>query len=183
MRGLRPLSPPFAIVRVALVLYACSFVPTVAVARGAPCDPQVITGNLTIGATDLQYDDTDLVVRGATVTIVGSHRFCRLTLEQGAVLTSVAGESTGVAVEVLGSMVIDATRRVDGSGKGWPSRGGPGTAMVGTNGGGGHGGRGGDDDAQLLLRTQVLGGRIVACELSPSAFSSWRSSFVGAPVP
>src|SRR5690606_20525749 len=108
MREPRPFR---AIVRGSRALCAgvCMLAPAIASAQDAPCEPAIIAVDLTIGSTDFQYDDTELVVIGATVTIAGVHRFCRLTLEQGAVLTSAAGDSAGVVVDVSGGMTIDAS--------------------------------------------------------------------------
>lgn len=109
----------------------------------APCPATLITADTTIGADDAQFDGTALTVRGATVTIAGHHAFCRLVLDDGAVLTHAAADTQGIDLAVQGSVVVEAGSRLDVRGKGWPSRTGPGRPVLGTNGGAGHGGRGG----------------------------------------
>ncbi len=109
----------------------------------ATCDPVLITGDLTLGAGDLQFEDLAVTVRGATLTLAGPHRFCRLVLEQGAVLTHAAADTAGIDLEVQQSVFVDATSAIDVSGRGYPSRDGPGRPPVGTTGGAGHGGQGG----------------------------------------
>lgn len=118
-------------------------------ARALPCDPVLIVADTTIDADDLQYDGAAVTIRGAQVTIAGRHDFCRLALEQGAVLTHAPADTQGIDLVVTGSLTVDASSRIDAAGLGWPATTGPGAPPVGTNGGGGHGGMGGVASATL----------------------------------
>ena len=109
-----------------------------------PAWAHTLTTDETIGATDYTYDGTDLVIDGATVEIAGEHTFISLTLINGAVLTHPVGYADGVTLNVAGTVEVDATSKIDVSGKGYGSD-GPG-GVVGLYSGASHGGRGGARD-------------------------------------
>lgn len=85
-------------------------------------DATLITQSTVITAGDRSFDGTLLTIDGALVTIDGSHRFRSLTLQNGAVLTHSAATATTTSrldLTVDGTLVIDATSRIDVSGKGY----------------------------------------------------------------
>ncbi|NUL82270.1 MAG: hypothetical protein HUU60_06055 [Armatimonadetes bacterium] len=112
----------------------------------------VFTSNAYIGPNDLTYEGGDIIVRGCTVTIDGSHQFYKLTVEPNAAMT-VDGivTTTGAAplsLSVETDVEVKERGRIDLSSKGYPARSGPGRglgASTDTRGGGAsHGGRGGN---------------------------------------
>ena len=107
-----------------------------------------------IGVGDTTYDEQDIVVSGCTLTVNGPHSFNSLQLTSGGILThSVAASgqpNNQVNLTIAHDVLVDATSRIDVTGKGYhPGFSGPGAgaSLVGTTwadwaGGGGYGGWG-----------------------------------------
>src|SRR5690554_45458 len=90
-----------------------------------------------ISTTDLSYDNNEIVIDNSTVTIDGEHSFLSLKIINGGVLTHSLGQS--INITVVNGIEVDATSRIDASGKGLV-----GDSTTGIYTGGSHGGRGGD---------------------------------------
>jgi hypothetical protein len=98
--------------------YAGSFVFAVADA--------VFTSATLIGETNLAYEGKNILINGATVTIDGPHSFGSVHLINGAVLTHTANTATqthALVLTVSEQVIVDATSRIDVSGKGCDSGG------------------------------------------------------------
>jgi hypothetical protein len=108
----------------------------------------IFTAGTTITEANTAFDGQDIAIVGATVAIDGPHNFRSVHLVGGAVLTHSANTSTQthkLDLNVTGQVIVDATSRIDVSGKGYLSGRTSGNTTVGgaTNeGGGSHGGRG-----------------------------------------
>ena len=109
----------------------------------------LFTTPVTINADNTTYDNQDIIVRGTTVTINGSHTFSSLKIENNGVIThSPKGDSNfsdGVTLAITNNCTIDLGSRINVNGKGWPAGQGPGVgANLLSNGGGGaaYGGEG-----------------------------------------
>ena len=92
----------------------------------------------TISATDTSYDNQDIVVNGATLTIDGPHVFSNLTLINSAVLTHSVAATQKLEI-TAGVVNIDSSSRIDLTGKGLEK-----TAEVTGWSGGSYGGQGTD---------------------------------------
>lgn len=123
--------------------------------RLAPAQtPALFTADTAIGAGNLAYEGHALTVRGATLTVDGTHTFHSIRLEPAGtkpgVLTHTAGYQqggvNGCRLTVLADVAVLAGCRIDLDGKGHPEGQGPGAspAVSGGSGGAGHGGRGGE---------------------------------------
>lgn len=119
------------------------------VAFGWAQSPRVITQDLHLNpVTGAAFHDRDVVVRGCTVTLSGSHAWRSLRLEQGARLTHAPADPEGLSLTVRGDLLLDASSLITASGKGYPGSQGPGAGqdalfIDGRGGGGGYGGGGG----------------------------------------
>src|SRR5690606_32044463 len=89
-----------------------------------------------IAATDTSYDNHDIVIDGALVTIDGEHEFESIKVINGGVLTHSVNQNMHLIV--TGAVEVDATSKVDVSDKGLL-----GISSGGIYTGGSHGGRGG----------------------------------------
>ena len=128
--------------------------------------PAQIDSDTTIAATDHQFDGRTLQVNGRVLTVDGLHQFANLILVNGAVLTHSPSTATAMGkldITVTGVLQIDATSRIDVSGRGFLGGGQPGNASQ-TNGmsvgfqpvngsgiGAGYGGFGGSSGATNAL--------------------------------
>ncbi|MBK7048327.1 MAG: hypothetical protein IPH48_17870 [bacterium] len=115
------------------------------VLTGNPCDAVTIPAGTIVAAADTQYDFKDVRINGGTVTVIGSHTFCGLSLAAGSVLTQIAEDQQGIDLEVLTGCTIEMGARIDVAGMGAAAGAGPGVgASVDYHGaGGGYGGEGG----------------------------------------
>jgi len=101
-----------------------------------------------IAAGDMWLDGQAIVVDHATLTVEGPHTFSSLQLANSAVLThepAAAGQpERAVRLIVTGNVTVDATSRIDATGKGYAQADSPGAGAKGNyaGGGGGHGGHG-----------------------------------------
>jgi hypothetical protein len=107
-----------------------------------------VSSDRSVGSGDTSLDGQDIVVDHATLTLAGSHTFASLQLVNGAVLTheqANAGQlERAIRLVISGNLSVDASSRVDASGKGYRDLGTPGAGTHGawSGGGGGHGGHG-----------------------------------------
>lgn len=119
--------------------------------------PRIISNSLAIGANDATYDNQDLMVSGAVVTIDGSHTFARLAVVNGGTLThspAPSGEPNNrLVLTIAQDMTIDSSSRVDVSGKGYGSYRGPASGATHSTfaSGAGYGGTGGDNSSRDAL--------------------------------
>jgi hypothetical protein len=85
----------------------------------------ILSSNVTISESDTTYDGRDILIVGAAVAINGPHNFNSLHLISGAVLTHTANTSTAthkLDVTVAEQVIVDATSKIDVSGKGYLAR-------------------------------------------------------------
>lgn len=134
-----------------------------------------------ISAGDSAYDNQDVVVSGCTLTVDGAHTFASLALSNNATLTHSShgqGHDTALKLElaVTGNLIVDASSRVDVSGRGYAcisgvSYGpGAGTGILADYGGGGGGGAyGGNGGAP---ESPYAGGRAYGSPSAPSQHGS-----------
>jgi hypothetical protein len=100
-------------------------------------DPRivVIAQDTTIGPSDLSFENTVFIIDGAlTVTIDGVHRFASLTLRNGALITHPLATATGISkldLTVDGTLQVDATSKIDVTGRGFLGEGRPGNSLGG----------------------------------------------------
>ncbi|MGC4044820.1 MAG: hypothetical protein QM758_13590 [Armatimonas sp.] len=108
----------------------------------------VFTSPVTINANDTTYENQDIIVRGTTVTINGSHAFTSLRVENNGIVThsakSEANFSNGMNLSVAGDCSIDFGSAIDATGKGWPASEGPGAGINSVSEGGGGAAYGGE---------------------------------------
>lgn len=112
---------------------------------------ETITETTWIATNDVSLDGKSVLVDGAIVTVDGLHRFSRLHLVDGAVLTHTAGRTDGMDLRITDDLYIGSSASVDVSGRGYAGGGarqngaGPagGLYAIGGSGGGGYGGDGG----------------------------------------
>ncbi len=148
---------------------------------GAHASAVTFATNSMISAGDATYDGLEIVVQGCTLTVNGLHTFARLTLLDGAVLThSPCGDGTDPAlrldIAVTGDLRIDASSRVDVSGRGYACLDGksygPGAATGtrsdngGGGGGGAYGGNGGNPESPYA------GGKVYGSVSAPAEHGS-----------
>ncbi len=104
--------------------------------------------NTAVEPGDTTLDGQRVVVSGATLTLAGPHTFAGLVLSNNAVVTHVAAPAGNpdhaVRLTVTGDVLVDASSRIDATGRGYAEVGSPGFGGNGNyaGGGGGHGGRG-----------------------------------------
>ena len=80
----------------------------------------IFSNSLTIGEGDTSYDGKDVLIDGATVIIDGRHNFNSLHLIRGAVLTHSAATITQIhLLDLSVPVIVDATSKIDVSGKGY----------------------------------------------------------------
>ena len=108
-----------------------------------------LTNNLIISESNTNYDGQRIVIWGATVTIDGTHMLDSLLVTNHAVLTHSAwttNASQRMNLVVSNGFVVDASSRIDVSGKGYSANQGPGAGEWRPTpaGGGGYGGMGGN---------------------------------------
>lgn len=85
-------------------------------------EPVLLSSPLTIAETNRTYEGLDLIISNTIVTIDGNHSFQTLLLTNGAVLTCPTATTSRVykvQLEVSGPVAIDATSRIDVTGKGY----------------------------------------------------------------
>ena len=109
-----------------------------------------LTSKTTISETDTTYENRDLVVSGATLTVAGQHTFNSLYVVNTGTVTHAAANTAGMQLTISDDLAIDATSRITVDGVGYaggytssgqgPEAGGRDSANAG---GGGHGGVGG----------------------------------------
>ena len=108
----------------------------------------VFTSPVTINASDTTYENQDIIVRGTTVTINGSHTFNSLKIDTNGVIThSPKGDpdfAGGLNLYILTNCTIDIGSRIDVTGKGWPTGQGPGAGDSPLNEAGAGGSYGGE---------------------------------------
>ena len=126
-----------------LITFIC-----LAVIKPSACNAVVlISTNTQINVGVATFDGSDLVVSNCTVTINGSHSFNSLLLTNNAIVTDSSGGNQ-VLLTIAGDCYLDASSRLDVSGKGYGPAGGPGagtSAVFCQDGGGaGYGGNGGN---------------------------------------
>lgn len=151
-KGMGEVMHRYAIAGYVLLASVC----LLAVAGPAGAVTTVFTADTVIGSGNTTYDGNDIVVRGCTLTVDGSHCFNSLTIQRSpsnvpGVLTHTGG--AGVCdLAITHDMTIQGPdgplvgSRVDVRGKGYPSEQGPGAGQSGPlfGAGGGYGGRGSD---------------------------------------
>src|SRR5262249_26320144 len=98
-----------------------------------------------IGAGDLSYDNKNVVVQGATLTVVGHHTFCNLTVQSGGIVNQVDADTLGLDLS-LTTCTVDGTSAITVTGRGYASGMGPGSPgnVSPYCGGAAYGGDGGD---------------------------------------
>jgi len=120
----------------------------------------VFTTNTVISETNTTYDGQDIAIKGATVTIDGPHSFDSVHLIDGAVLTHSANTATQthkIDLTVSQQVIVDASSKIDVSGKGYLAGRTTGNTTVGGAGGGSggdggsYGGRGATDGGHTNL--------------------------------
>ncbi len=99
----------------------------------------------TAGTTEQGLENKDIIITGATVTVVGPHQFNSLRLINGAKLIHRTLEVPGIDLHITGDMHIDAASSIDVTGLGHGQEAGPGAGVRGYAGpaGASHGGLGG----------------------------------------
>ena len=103
-------------------------------------DPiRLITEDTFIDIDDLSYENANLKVDGATLTLAGRHTFSKLHLANGAVLTHLPASMVGdyYLDLVVGDLIVDADSRIDISAMGLKP------AVAAPRVGGSYGGKGG----------------------------------------
>ena len=81
-----------------------------------------INADTTIGENNFESDGRTLQVNGRTITVNGSHTFANLILANGARLTHSPTTATKVGrldITVSGTLTVDATSRIDVTGRGF----------------------------------------------------------------
>ena len=81
-----------------------------------------INADTTINANNLQFEGKTLQVNGRVLTVNGSHTFANLILINGAVLThspTTASSTAKLDITVTGTLQIDATSKIDVTGRGF----------------------------------------------------------------
>jgi len=96
-----------------------------------------LTQSISISATNSSYDGQDLIVNGSILTIDGTHQFNSVQLINNAVLTHSLSPASRLEI-TSSTFIIDASSRIDLTGKGLLP-----TAAVTGSSGGSYGGRGG----------------------------------------
>ncbi|MCA9290715.1 MAG: hypothetical protein KDA25_06280, partial [Phycisphaerales bacterium] len=157
--------------------------------------PVVIDSDTAVGPDDRTFDGLDIVVRGATLTIDGTHAFASLTLErngsnQPGILRHTAAFSArgvnGTVLDVSGDVLVQGAdralvgSRIDLDGRGYPGTMGPGAGGNSSNGswgsgGGGHGGAGGNGAGGFA----TPGGGTYGSVTMPDEFGSGAGSYLG----
>jgi len=82
----------------------------------------IFTSNTSITESNTTYDGQDILIEGATVAIDGPHSFSSVQLVNGAVLTHDAVTATEIHdldLTVAQQVIVDASSRIDVSGKGY----------------------------------------------------------------
>ena len=82
----------------------------------------VISNDTAIVGSDTTYDAQDIIVQSCTLTVSGAHSFRSLQVLGGAVLTQPAttsSEINSLQLTVTSNLVLDATSRIDVSGRGY----------------------------------------------------------------
>jgi hypothetical protein len=131
------------------------------------------TDNAIIGHDDLHFEGTDIVVDGCTLIVDGEHTFRSLEVLHGGVITHSEMSTPVLHLIIEEDAFIDASSRIDASGKGYGPGMGPGKGEDGQywGGGAGHGGRG-DTAGQYEVYRDGLGGNVYGNPLGPGAFGS-----------
>ncbi|WP_394239325.1 hypothetical protein, partial [Pseudomonas anguilliseptica] len=95
----------------------------------------IVSADTNISAVDYQHDGKRLIVDGATLTLAGAHDYEAVVVRNSGVITSPAQQSITITADEI---EVDATSRIDVSGKGML-----GNTTIGTHTGGSYGGSGG----------------------------------------
>ncbi|MCY2987373.1 MAG: Ig-like domain-containing protein [Planctomycetota bacterium] len=109
-------------------------------------DATWLTSTTTISETDTTYENLDLVVSGATLTVTGQHTFNSLYVVNTGTVTHAAFSTAGMQLTISGDLAIDVASRITADGQGYAGGyygSGQGPGAGGGGGGGGHGGVGG----------------------------------------
>ncbi|MBI5387026.1 MAG: hypothetical protein HZA90_20320 [Verrucomicrobia bacterium] len=140
----------------------------------------LISTNTALSPGDTTYDGQPIVVSNCTLTVNGPHAFASLMLVSNAVLTHAPapnGETNNrLQLTIASDLTIDATSRIDVSGRGYAGlsdRGGGPGGGTGTrqdsNGGGGGGAHGGNGGAPQSI---YAGGTAYGLPTTPSDWGS-----------
>jgi hypothetical protein len=133
----------------------------------------VFTTDTLIDVNDLAFEGQDIQVTGCTLTVNGPHSFNSLSLGLGSVLTHSAAATNKpdnkLELTIANDVAIDATSKIDVTGKGWSGLfSGPGAGGFGGHDGGG-GGYGGDGAISI---SGGLGGRGYGSLTQPTDWGS-----------
>jgi YD repeat-containing protein len=93
----------------------------------------VITQDTSIDENNQNFENATVEISGRTLTVDGPHTFANLTLRNGAVLTYSPTAATTVKkldVRVSGALTVDATSRIDVTGRGFLGGAQPGNPFV-----------------------------------------------------
>jgi hypothetical protein len=125
-----------------------------------------LTTATTISASNLTYENQDLVVDGATRTINGEHVLAGFHVINGGKVTHAAANTAGMRLTVNGDVGVDLGASITADGTGYGSQQGPGAGGGGSwnGGGGGYGGVGGAWDGP--------GGATYGAALEPASLGS-----------
>ncbi len=82
-----------------------------------PWNTLTLTADTTLAEGSALYDDVNLIVDGATITIDGSHSFDSLTLINGAMATHTVGLAAGSQI-TASQVTVDGTSKIDVSYRG-----------------------------------------------------------------
>ena len=104
----------------------------------------VFAAPASIGAGDTSYAGQDILVRGSTLTVDGTHSFESIHLIEGGVLTHTKGLGDGLELVISTDAIIGASSAISADGRGHGRQSGPGAGIRDDHGGGGsYGGLGG----------------------------------------
>ena len=109
----------------------------------------ILTTGTTIAESNTQFDGKNILIDGTTVAIDGPHSFNSVHIVNGGALTHTANTTTQthkIDLSVFEQVIVDATSRIDVSGKGYLPAHTTGNSTVGASagaGGGSYGGLGG----------------------------------------
>ncbi len=126
--------------RIALLAFIAALALHTAAAHAA-----VFTSNTAIGVGDTTYEGQEITVSGCTLTVDGPHAFDSLAVLGGGVVTHTPGLEAGARLTLVHGLSVDATSRIDVSGRGYPGNRTLGNTTVGAatkSSGGSYGGMG-----------------------------------------
>ena len=132
----------------------------------------LFTTNTTISSGNTNYENQDIVIFNAVVTIDGPHSFHSLQLTNGGMLTHSSGATNGLNLVVTGNILVASNSSISVIGRGYGSDSGPGAGqaeggLINHSGGGaGHGGLGGTSQSGRA------GGQIYGSIFTPVSLGS-----------